>query len=581
MARRDIKPRRPELEDDFSVTGDENDDRPVSTEKKSAKKSEDDDYFGIDSTPTTKKKPVPALADDGDDDDDTDEDDEDSDDVVTDEEEEDDVDHEEPVKPPRRQGKTAAEKPGKKGQANGSRRKVVSLDSRKLTKKDQVKLALWKGASRAKALDTFFRGRAESAKKKFGHNSVFVGSEADALIIGIPMYGGNDEDAAKYPGCLPMEFVIAQDVFPLGLVLQLVAKTGVGKSAMLAEFGRWFNLAGGGLSLKENETKFNPKWYRSIMGKESFDNRTPLYRCKSVEDWQKKLTFAMQDMQRYMDGSKEEPGPGRTFPVLFGVDSIMGKMSEDTQDKILGKKTTKGGRGTTGAGAADRGFPIEALKITRYMRTIPQEMDNWPFSLVLVNHLRIAKNEDGIEERRKAGGEQVNFQESFELELSKVGGHKKKIECTEWEGYPIRVSCEKNSFGPTHRSIVTRLIWWEEENEDGDWEQKTVWDWDWSTVHLLNNILRGEKASPRLRAALKEIDFHLDCPSVSDVENRAWSRNLGMKAKDAAPWSEVGAMIRQDGDLMDQLRKALRINRRPLLEGNYLEQLDALAEDMP
>ena len=80
---------------------------------------------------------------------------------------------------------------------------------------------------------------------------------------------------------------------------------------------------------------------------------------------------------------------------------------------------------------------------------------------------------------------------------------------------------------------------------------------------------------------MKEVDFHLDCPSVSDVENKAWSKNLGMKAKDAAPWSEVGAMIRRDAGLMDTLRKALRINRRPLLEGNYLEQLDALAEAMP
>ena len=35
---------------------------------------------------------------------------------------------------------------------------------------------------------------------------------------------------------------------------------------------------------------------------------------------------------------------------------------------------------------------------------------------------------------------------------------------------------------------------------------------------------------------MKEVDFHLDCPSVSDVENKAWSKNLGMKAKDAAPW---------------------------------------------
>src|SRR5690606_7191944 len=111
------------------------------------------------------------------------------------------------------------------------------------------------------------------------------------------------------------------------------------------------------------------------------------------------------------------------------------------------------------------------------MRSIPQELDNWPFSLVLINHLRRHKNDDGIEVRQKSGGEQVNVQESFELELIKHGGRKKKIECTEWEGYPVRITGEKNSFGPTGRSVVTRLLWWEEEDDKGNWRQRTVWDW--------------------------------------------------------------------------------------------------------
>ena len=432
------------MEDDFDPSGDD-EDLPVATvKKKPSKKGDDEDYFGVDDEPKPKKKPALDLSDDGDDDDD--DDDESS---VTDEDEEEEADHEAPIKTPPRHKKSKGDS---KAPANAKPKKqVVSLDNRTLTKKDKIKLAAWKGASRARAIDAFFVGRGEAAKKKFGHKSVLVGKEADALVIGIPMFGGGpryDEDALKYPGCLPMEFVIAQDVFPLGLVIQLVAKTGVGKSAMLAEFGRWFNLAGGGMSLMENESKFNPTWYQSIMGPDTFENRTLKHRCKSVEDWQKMLTFSVQDMQRSMDGTKEEPGPGRTFPVLYGVDSIMGKMSEDTQEKILGKKTAKGGRGNTGAGAADRGFPVEALKITRYMRTIPGEIDNWPFSLVLVNHLRLAKNDDGIEERRKAGGEQVNFQESFELELTKHGGHKKKIECREWEGYPSRSAARRTPSAP-------------------------------------------------------------------------------------------------------------------------------------
>ena len=466
------------------------------------------------------------------------------------------------------------------GKGSTISKKIITLDNRKLTKKDEAKLLVWKGRNRGRAVDTFFRRQAEEARKKFGHKSVYVGSEAESLIITIPMFGGHGPNAHKFPGCLPMEFVMAQDGFPLGLVIQLVAKHGAGKSGLLAEFGRWFFMAGGGMSLQESETKFNPSWYKSIMGSEFYDSM-PLYRCSSVEDWQRKLTYAIGATKTAMEGTKEQPGPGRRFPVLFGVDSIMGKQSEETQEAILGKKGKDGRRGTTGKGYASRGYPVEAQMITRYMRTIPVEMDDWPFSLVLVNHLRVKTDDMGNQERLKAGGEQVNFQESFELELKKVGGHKKKIQCRDFEGFPVEISCEKNSFGPTHRRIQTRVLWWEEENDEGEWNQVTVWDWDWSTIHLLDSLLHGENASPRLKAALKEIDFHLECPTRSDIENTAWSKTLGMAKSDAMSWSQVGAMIRENPKLMNRLRKALRINRRPLLQGDYLEMMDSLVEELP
>jgi len=427
------------------------------------------------------------------------------------------------------------------------------------------------------ALDKFMRAVVENARKQFGQSKVFLGDESTNLVVGIPMFGGHEEDAALYPGCLPMEFVFTQNVFPLGLIIQLVAKTGVGKSGLLAEFGRWFFLANGGVFIFENETKFNPHWYDSILGSSFFKN-TVIHRCYSVEDWQRKLTFTLQNVQRYMIGTKAQPGPGKTFPVLFGVDSIMGKMSEDTQEKILGNMTEKGVRGTTGLGSADRGHPVEALKITRYIRTIPQELDNWPFALVLINHLRTVKNEMGVEERRKAGGEQVNFQESFEIELSKIGS--KKLESSRWEGYVVKISCEKNSFGPSHRAIITRVLWWEEETEDGSWRQKTIWDWDWATTYLLYNILKTDRYGSRLKNSLKSIDFHLECPSISDVENRAWSRTLGMTEKDAVSWQEFGRLLRMNQPLLQELRKALRITSRPVLQGDYEQQLKSLTNKL-
>jgi hypothetical protein len=449
-------------------------------------------------------------------------------------------------------------------------RRTHSLDhDRKLTKKAQESLEGWKGSQRGKTRDAFFQRQAEEARKKFGHEGVYMGAETETLVIGIPC------------PALSFEYVIAQDCFPLGLVIQIVAKHGVGKSALVAEFGRWIDRAGGGTVLMENETKFNPQWYTSIMGKEMY-NRMRLERCKSVEDWQRHLTWAMKQMQSDMIGTKDAPGPGRTLPMMYAVDSIMGKMSEENQEKILGKVGKKGKLGTAGEGSAQaRSFPIEAGSITKYMRTIPQLMDRWPFALVLVNHLRMKTDDNGNPERNKTGGEQVNFQESFELELKKIGGHAKRIQSANFEGITLQLSCEKNSFGPTGRKAQTRMLWWhEKDDKTGVVFQKTVWDWDWSTVHMLNNLMHGEGGSTYLRNRLKDIDFHIDCPSSSDVENSAWSKSLGMKKEDAMEWSALGAMIREDDGLMVKLRDALGITRRPILEGDYLEQLEKIAEDV-
>lgn len=474
-----------------------------------------------------------------------------------------------PPKPTSKRTKAAAVAPPTP--PAGRRRHVALLDGDMPSKKKgKSKLVELTGERRIKMVDKLFVGFAEETRKRTGHSGVKVIDNTNALIVGIPCPS------------LAFEFLIAQDCFPLGLVYQLVGKTGVGKSALAAEIGRWFVLAGGGMILCEAETKFNPLWYQSIMGFDTFEARVKPMPCDSVEHWQRSLTWAINAMKDQLRGTTDAPGPGRTVPIQYTVDSIMGKQSEETIEKIFGAKGKTGKRGTTGEGHASRGYPIEAQLITRYMRSVPGELENWPFSLILVNHLKLKTDDMGNAERHKPGGDQVGFQESFEIELRKVGGHKKRIECKEFEGYPVELSCEKNSFGPTHRRIQSRVLWWEEEDpETGLWRQKTVWDWDWSTVHLLYHIMYGEKSSPRLKASLKEIDFHLECPKASEIENLAWSRSLGMKKDDAVSWAELGALIREDKELRDKLREALRINRRPLLQGDYLKQLDAASEALP
>lgn len=431
-------------------------------------------------------------------------------------------------------------------QAKRKRRKIVRLDNRKLTKKQKGQLAKWKGKNHGNAVDTYLRGQIESARKKTGHHSVMAAGEADNMVIGIPC------------PALSYEYLIAQDCQPLGLVTTLVGPTMSHKTSLLCEIYRWFQEAGGFAIHEEAETKHSPDLMPSIMGA---DPRVILERCDSVEDWQRKLTYWIKTQKKDLIGTKENPGPGRTIPIAFGVDSIMGKAAEETQEKVLED------------GHAGRGFPVEALSITKYMRTIPKELDEWPFALFLVNHLKMGQDSSGNAERQMAGGKGVGFQESWEIEC-KV--RNRSITCTEWDGVVVELRCHKNSFGPTYRSITTRMLWWEEEDmETGDIVQRTVWDWDWATIRLLTT-LKGRPA-----AKLKANGFHLAAPKTSMVENLAWSRNLGMKAEDAVDWSTCGRMLRENHEVMEILRQSLGIKRRPLLHGDYLHQVESLREEMP
>ena len=81
----------------------------------------------------------------------------------------------------------------------------------------------------------------------------------------------------------------------------------------------------------------------------------------------------------------------------------------------------------------------------------------------------------------------------------------------------------------------------------------------------------------RESAELKKV-FHIKAPQRSDVENTAWSATLGMKAEDAVSWSEMGRMISENAEVCDSIRKALGIKRRPLLAGDFGQQLQGMGK---
>src|SRR5690606_22588322 len=104
---------------------------------------------------------------------------------------------------------------------------------------------------------------------------------------------------------------------------------------------------------------------------------------------------------------------GYTFPVLIGVDSIMGANADETANKIEQD------------GSTSRGFPLEALILTPYLKDVASKISGFPFVLFLINH-RKEKEKDPSKpyaepEFTKPGGKQLRFQATYELVTHRVG----------------------------------------------------------------------------------------------------------------------------------------------------------------
>lgn len=424
-------------------------------------------------------------------------------------------------------------------------------EDRKLTKAQRGKLEVWRGKNRIKEVDSFFASQLSATQKEKGHPGAFVSTAESTMLMGIPI------------NSLAFEYVIGQSAFPLGIIMQLVGEPGSCKSALFYEFCHWFRENGGNGTLFETEGKYSLELLESIIttGHEHEPRRAGVrcHPCMSLEGWQQALTQTIKALRTKMEGTKEDPGPGRSIPVVFGVDSLAGRLSEESQEQILKE------------GSASRSFPVEALYITRYMQCMPNLLLDWPFTVVLVNHLKPGTDKMGFVTRNKPGGRGVTFQESFEIETRKIRLYK----AGPAEGKVINLRCYKNSFAPGDRRADTRMYWWFElDEETGKQVQKTKWDWGWATVSLLSKLQGQDKKR------FDEQGLHIATPTVSIAQNTAWSRSLGMTKADAMPWSELGDLIHESPDLMYKCRKALGIKMIPELAGDYVQQQERIAEDM-
>lgn len=399
----------------------------------------------------------------------------------------------------------------------------------------------WTGPENIRQMaSTALKGMMHRAAVESGDPDICVVGETGRLVVGI-----------KLPSFC-FEYLIQNNVWPLGRMAQFVGIEKSCKSGLAFEVGRWFvDYASGLVGLCEHETKFSPDWANSIIGWQNGDSFGYIP-CDSVDEWQKWIQFYVKQNKDIMLGDAKNPGPGMIYPFLGIIDSIFGKSLKSSQDKIKAD------------GHASRDYAVEAQIITKFLRAFPQQIRQWPFSIIMVNHLR--PSVDALTKqvvRDKPGGRGKDFQESLELELRKGG----KIRTKDYDGFFIHIICAVSSLGIEKRRISVPVIWWEEPLDDSDpkspWRQKTVWDWHAATTDLLLKM-EGTEATRR-----KDVIDINRVPKESSV----WSKRLGISKSSPVSYRDFGQAIMDNPEVLRDLRRAYGIKEREMLVpgSNYRE----------
>jgi len=430
-------------------------------------------------------------------------------------------------------------------------RKVVTyggVDRGKLTKKQKADAEAWSGTTRERKLDAMMQAIKDESIREFGGDSIKAYSELEGMHIGLAMPS------------IAFEHLLDNDVWPLSTVAVICGPHSTLKSSLAFGVQRWFVRAGGRAVHLENESKFSNELYTSLVGGGSRKSKLPtvVHSCSSVDDWQARMTTSIASFKELMLGTKDEPGPGLTFPVCFCLDSLAGKSSEERAESVMKE------------GKAKRTYSSEALLISGYLKVIPREVVGWPFSLIFVNHLNDVMDPAFKGEKRMPGGGRIAYQETFELRTSKRHGPRRNASFT---CYGIRLECHKNAIGECGRKIDLRMLQWDQpigKNAKGEtvFRKSFRWDWGWATIDFLS------KLPADLKKRCRDVGFDLAVKMpTADVECQARCE-IATGDKNWYSFTEVGDRIQANDTLMESLRCALAIQRRPVMEvgEDYAEQ---------
>lgn len=402
----------------------------------------------------------------------------------------------------------------------------------------------WSSPEKLVDMESIFSEMVDEVIKETGRADILGPDQAERAIVGLP-----------YPS-LALAYLYQNSVLPLGRVHQLVGEEGSCKSSYLYEWFRWNLIYGGMNVLFENENKGAPDMLNSILGyNKNWIRRTTIHPTNSSDDWQKGITFWIQAASKKFTGTKGEPdptdiwdvelrrkretGPGWIAPFMMGVDSFTATETEEVQEKI--EKSGTGGRG----------FPVMALSIASYCRTLPAKLRNKPITIVGTNHQKPSQDYQGRPIVRIPGGKAIKFMETTRTEMTRGALYK----ANDGGGIRLKMRCMKNALGQTRREIEVDMLWKHLILEDGRHIQLTWWDWPSATIMML------VKYKTNYKSIWNQINEVVDLHPLPG--RRIWSKELGFDGSaEAVSYSKLGMELEKRTDLVKKLYPILRIKER-------------------
>lgn len=412
------------------------------------------------------------------------------------------------------------------------------MTSRRRSRTDQN---VW-GSNREAALDGMFSAMRDETARVLGRDDISIGTESDALVVGLPL------------PALCLRYLFQCTVFPLSRILQITGEEGSCKSAFQFEMMRWHHVYGGGSVFIENELKDSPTLRHAVLQyNEQYLARHEHITTYSLEGWMDALTAAMNIARTYQDSVD---GPGHTVPIMFSVDSLMATAPEESIDKILKE------------GHAMRGFALAANLISTYMKTMPRQIQTYPFTICGTNHLKPGTDYMGRPTASVPGGKSVKFMETYEIEMHRAPSG--DIDKLDYGGIRCKMITRKNSLGPSRKQIMAEFLWWRQDVR-GRMRQCMAWDWDTATVNLL---LSFATASGK-KTIYNEL---MDVCRIS-AKNKQMAKCPTLGIDDYVEYRVIGAALERRPDLLSQMYNILGIEERRAFRPG-MDYRDLLTEEV-